>query len=102
MLHSEMAEAKLYLLLLELMRRRLVHSMLRMRTRVQQDQALQQQSPPEGCIPQLQLCQFAAGQVLDNHALPAICKACMRSRLADKVVHGRTAGFTDAGQIVRT
>ena len=75
MLHNELAEAKLYLLLLELMRRRLVHSMLRMRTRVQQDQALQQHSPPEGCIPQLQLCQLATGQILYNHAPPAICKA---------------------------
>ncbi len=50
-LHDELAEAKLHLLLLKLMRRRLVHSMLRMRTCVQQYQALHQQSPPEGCIP---------------------------------------------------
>ena len=82
MSHNDLDAAKLYLLLFELMRRRLVHSMLRMRTRVQQYQALQQQSPPEGCIPQLQLCQLAAGQILYNHALPAICKACMPFRLA--------------------
>ena len=96
MLHNELAEAKLYLLLLELMRRRLVHSMLRMRTCVQQYQALHQQSPPEGCIPQLQLCQLAAGQILHNHALPAIYKACMPFRLADRTIKCKTAGFTDA------
>ena len=42
-------------------------------TSVQKDQALYKQSTAEGCIPQLQFGEFAAGQILDNHALSAIC-----------------------------
>ena len=42
---------------------------------MEKHQALQQQSPPEGSIPQLQPGQLAAGEILHNHALASICIA---------------------------
>ena len=40
---------------------------------MKQDQALQQQSPTEGSIPQLQPGQLTTGQVLHDYALASIC-----------------------------
>lgn len=45
----------------------------RMCAGMKQDQALQQQSPTEGSIPQLQPGQLTTGQVLHDYALASIC-----------------------------
>ncbi len=73
--HDNMLQCstELYLSLPKQTQRRLVHSMLGMSAGMQKHQALHQQSPPESGISQLQPGQFAAGQVLDDHALASIC-----------------------------
>lgn len=73
---------------------RLVCSVLGVCTGMQQHQALHQQGPPEGCVPELQLGQLAAGQVLQNHALPPVCRSDVLHHIGSSM-NGQVLPFQD-------